>query len=1111
MHRFSLRGGGKMTSVRLLFGLVALAATQSTSRAGDLPPEHVEFFETKIRPIFVEHCYKCHSAESGKSKGSLTLDSREALRKGGGSGPVIVPGDPAKSLLLDAVKYTDEDLQMPPKEEGGQLAPEKIAALEQWIKMGAPDPRVGEAKSAAMNIAKARQHWAFQPVVKPAVPAVKNSRWVNTPVDAFILAQLEARGLAPAAPADRRTLLRRVTYDLTGLPPTTAEMDAFLADRDPRAYDRVVERLLASPQYGERWGRYWLDVARYADTKGYLAGNVERRYAFSHTYRDYVIQAFNEDKPYDRFIVEQLAADQLPAGEDKSALAALGFLTLGRRFLNNQNDIIDDRIDVVTRGLMGLTVTCARCHDHKFDPIPTADYYSLHGVFASSDEPAEKPLLKPLTDSPAYEEFLKKQAELEGRIKAREAEEVNKFLAGVREKTGSYLLAVHDLEQLPAAPKLDQFSGPRKLNVEALKRWQAFLADKKSHDNPALAPWFALAALPEGDFAAQAAELIARWKAETATPGVVVKAFTEAEKPIASLKDAAAVYDRVFTAAGKAGTPVANPIHQLLYADGAPPNFGYEAVATMLKRQIDTKVSGLRREIEALNWTEPGAPLRAMALTDKPRPKDSHIFLRGNPANPGPEVPRRFLEVLAREQRAPFAHGSGRLDLAEDIADPKNPLTARVFVNRVWGWHFGAALVRTPSDFGVRTEAPPQRQLLDWLAATFVAGNWSVKQLHRAIVRSSAYRQSSDATPAALAADPDNLLIHHVERRRLDLEAMRDTLLAVAGTLDLRAGGIPDDLTKEPFATRRTVYGFVDRQNLPGMFRTFDYPNPDVSSAQRFATTVPQQALFLMNSAFAQQMARALARRPEIAAAKSDRERIAALYRVAYQRGPEAEELKLAESFLRRPAAAPGALRTAAGGWQYGFGRFDAAANRVRDFHPMEQRKEGRVSPSAKYPDAPFGFVSITAVGGHAGRTPEFASIRRWIAPAKGKVAIAGTLGHGMPGGDGVCGRIVASETGRAGEWTAHNSKVVTKLELEVEGGETLDFIVDCIGDESFDGYTWAPTIAFTPDPEAIDMAARTYNAKNDFERESKLPPPLTRWEELAQVILLSNELAFLD
>ncbi|WP_414662327.1 PSD1 and planctomycete cytochrome C domain-containing protein [Horticoccus sp. 23ND18S-11] len=1130
---------------RLIAHAATFALLLTALPAADLTPEQVEFFESKIRPILVDACYKCHSVESGKSKADLRLDTRDALLKGGATGAAIVPGNPEKSLLIEAVRYGTEDLQMPPKDEGGKLDPAKIALLEQWVKMGAPDPRTG-GKPHPQDMVAARSHWAFQPVTKPARPAVKRSEWVQTPVDAFVLAKLEEKKLSPSAPADARTVLRRVTYDLTGLPPTADEMDAFLRDKSPDAYAKVVERLLASPRYGERWGRFWLDVARYADTQGYLVGNAERRFAYSYTYRDYVIRAFNEDKPFDRFVVEQLAADRLSLGEDKSALAALGYLTLGRRFLGNQNDIIDDRIDVVTRGLMGLTVTCARCHDHKFDPVPTKDYYALHGIFASSEEPAEKPLLGPLVDSPAYQAFLKKRGEAEEKVKERARSEVEKFLRELRAKTGDYLLGVHDAAQLPKDQKFELFAGTRKLNPEILKRWQTLIAERASKPDPVLAPWFALAALPEKEFAEKAPALIAGWSSGAQASGlhdvkqhdpkaagapanaVVVEAFAKAGKPIATLKDAAAIYNQVFAEADKAWLaaieaakkaqgrapdaltdPGREAVRQVLYADGAPANLSFDATAKMIKRQIDDKTSGLKREVEALNWTEPGAPLRAMALVDKAAPANSRVLLRGNPANKGPEAPRQFLEVLSEGKRVPFKDGSGRLELAEAIVDPKNPLTARVLVNRVWGWHFGAALVRTPSDFGVRTEAPVQRELLDWLTASFVEGGWSVKQLHRWIVLSATYRQSSDEHPQAAAVDPDNQLVHRFNRRRLEFEALRDTLLAVSGTLDEKAGGLPDDLTKEPFAKRRTVYGFIDRQNLPGMFRTFDFPNPDVSSSQRFATTVPQQALFMMNSPFAQEQARQLVRRAEFKATAADADKIRSLYRVLFQRAPERAELKLAQDFIRRPAGPTEMKPGVVPGWHYGYGAFDARANRVRGFKPLTHRKDARFSASETFPDPVAGHLTVSAVGGHPGRTAEYASVRRWVSPGTGTLKIEGTLGHAQAAGDGVLGRVVSSAQGKLGEWIVRNQKVETKLErVVVAAGETVDFIVEAGADSNSDSFTWAPNLTLAPEG---GMAARTWNAKKDFDAPAKTIPPLSRWEELAQVLLLSNELAFVD
>jgi hypothetical protein len=899
-------------------GLAAVAADA-------VPPEQVEFFEARIRPVLVESCYPCHSAAAGKSKGGLTLDTGAGVLRGGDSGPALVAGKPDESLLVRAVRYTDPELQMPPKSAGGRLPDEVVADLEAWVSAGAPDPRSGvDGKAPLPGQAAARTHWAFQPVVAPPLPGVRNTRWVQTPVDAFVLAKLEARGWSPAPAADRRTLLRRLAYDLTGLPPSFAEVETFQRDRSPDAVATQVERLLASPHYGERWARHWLDVARYADTKGYVFQE-ERRYAFSHTYRDYVIRAFNDDKPYDQFLVEQIAADHLVTGEDRSALAALGFLTLGRRFLNNPDDIIDDRIDVVCRGTMALTVGCARCHDHKFDPIPIQDYYGLHGVFASSEEPAEKPLLGPLRETRAYAEYLAARAGIEAEVAEVRRREVAKYLGDERGRVADYLLAAQAAWALPAGTSLASFAGERKVVPVFLDRWLAFLKARQAAGDPVLRPWFALAALSEGQFVEQASAVLGALTQGIAgeiTPSPRVLRVLAEARP-GSLKEAAAAYGRVFAevdrawqdaveAARKAGTPApaglgdpeAEMLRQVLYADGAPSNLPTGEAQGQIQRRIDNLTVGHRQRIEALNWSHAGAPARAMALRDRPHPHNSRVYIRGNPANRGPEAPRQFLELLAGASRAAFTNGSGRLELARAIAARENPLTARVFVNRAWGWHFGVPLVRTPSDFGVRTEAPVQLDLLNWLAASFVNCGWSTKHLHRQIVLSSTYQQAASPDAQTAAADPDNQFLHRVNRRRLEFEALRDTLLVVSGKLDATVGGLPVDLWAAPFSQRRSVYGFIDRQNLPGVFRTFDYPNPDTSSAGRFATTVPQQSLFLLNHPFVIEQARGLLARTDVLTAATDEERVAVLYRTVFERLPEPGDLELARAFLDSASAA---------------------------------------------------------------------------------------------------------------------------------------------------------------------------------------------------------------
>lgn len=872
----------------------------------------IDFFESKVRPIFAEHCYECHSAKAEQLKAELRLDTPEGVLKGGKSGPEIVAGEPEVSRLVKAVRYTDPDLKMPPK--GKRLSAEQVSSLETWVRMGAPLPNGAGSPAKLTDVARSRaNHWAFQPVRKPEPPPVKQTSWVKTPVDNFVLALLQKKRLQPTPPADRRVLIRRVTYDLIGLPPTPEEVREFANEARPGAYERLVGRLLASPHYGERWGRYWLDVARYADTKGYLAGGEERRYPFSYTYRDYVIGAFNQDKPYDQFIVEQIAADKLPLGKDKRALAALGFLTLGRRFLNNQNDIIDDRIDVVTRGTLGLTVACARCHDHKFDPIPTKDYYSLHGVFASSEEPAELPLLGDLPDSPEYRDYLKQKQTIQDEMAEFKRKEVARFIGTLRQHVGDYLLGAHEagLQNDPA--KFETFAGEHKLNPIVLRRWKVQLeACAKRHD-PVFEPWLELAKLK--DFPTQAGQLVAKLAREPGLNAAVLARLRGL--PTNSLRDAAEAYTQLFKEVDIAWTaeletaakqnkpaPVSLPepdreaLLQILYAEDMPVNLPTAQAESILAQPIRDGTAPMRNRIEALNWTHPGAPPRAMALIDRGDPHNSRVLLRGNPAAPGDEVPRRFLEVLSPSPRVPFTNGSGRLELARAIASPGNPLTARVYVNRVWLHHFGEGLVKTPGDFGVRTEAPEQRELLDYLAASFVEHGWSTKYLHRLIVLSSTYQQGCEAPPANIAADPENDLLSRMNRQRLDFEALRDTLLAMAGKLDLKLAGLPVELETEPFSTRRSVYGLIDRQNLPDVFRTFDFANPDTSSQRRFQTTVPQQALFLMNSPFVIEQARGLAHRVEACGAATWADKIQSVYRILFQRQPAESELLLAQKFL---------------------------------------------------------------------------------------------------------------------------------------------------------------------------------------------------------------------
>jgi hypothetical protein len=1109
--------------------IAVLLALAARSAAGGPAPDSlgIEFFEQRVRPVFVEHCYKCHSAGAEKVKGGLLLDTREGLLKGGDSGPAIVAGDPDKSLFIKAVRYTDEHLQMPPK--GQKLSDQQIADLEAWVKMGGPDPRTQEVQSSKSKV-QSSEHWAFRPVTQPLVPDVRNKRLVQTAVDSFLLAKLEEKGLTLSPRADKRTLIRRATYDLTGLPPTPAEVRAFENDTSDftDAFAKLVDRLLASPRYGERWGRYWLDIARYADTKGYVFEE-ERRYPYSYTYRDWIIRAFNEDLPFDRFIVQQIAADQLALGEDKRPLAALGFLTLGRRFLNNQADIIDDRIDVVCRGTMALTVGCARCHDHKFDPITMKDYYGLYGVFASCNEPAEKPLLGDAALPKEYPEYLaerkKRQDELDHFRVSKEAE----VLIKVRGQVGDYLLAVHDASRADDDKK-EGLVRERKLQPSLARQYRTAVRDWQKQPHPIFAPWFAFAALPATNVAAQARDLAARFASgldgSNRLNAAVAKLFS-AEQPPTSLKELATAYNKLFAEvdqewrAARTNSPAPKTLpdpdreglRQVLYGPGSPI---MALDGDELRRFTDTPTQqmlrALMRKVDELDATHPGAPPRAMALVDNATPYQPHIFRRGNPNNPGDAVPRAFLEVVAGPNRKPFTQGSGRLEMAQAIASRDNPLTARVWLNRVWMYHFGAPLVRTPSDFGVRSDPPSHPELLDFLAARFMEEGWSTRKLHRLIMLSAAYQQSSDDNPKASKADPNNQLFWRMNRRRLDLESMRDTLLAVSGKLDLTPGGRAMDLTTEPFSTRRTVYGFVERQNLPGLFRTFDFASPDTTSPQRFTTTVPQQALFLMNSPFVVQQARAWLERAEIKSATSDEQKLRRLYRTAFQRGPDPEEVKLAKKFLAEQVAASQPPELPA--WQYGYGTIDETTKRVAQFTPLPHFTGYAWQGGTNLPDPKLGWVILNADGGHVGNDLNHAAIRRWRAPRDGAIRVTGELNHPNEKGDGVRSRVVSSRAGQLGEWIAQHSKTNTDLQhIQVQAGDLIDFATDCRASVEFDSFHWAPVVQYVAEAGKVPAdTPKEWNAKTDFSGPRKpSSTPLSPWEKYAQVLLLANELVFVD
>jgi hypothetical protein len=749
--------------------------------------EGIAFFEAKIRPVLVERCYQCHSAGSEKLKGGLRVDHREGMVRGGDGGPSVVPGKPDESPLIEAIRYRDEFLRMPPK---APLPPEQVADFEAWVKMGAPDPR--EAPPAAdpprnpIDLEKARAFWSFRPVGDPPVPAVKDAAWPKNDVDRFVLARLEADGLAPVPVADKTTLIRRATFDLTGLPPTPEEVDAFLDDGSPRAFEAVVDRLLASPAYGERWGRHWLDLVRYADTAGC---NSDFPVPSAYKYRNYVISAFNRDKPYDRFLREQVAGDQLPvepeAGRHEQIIAT-GYLAISRRFGSSPDEFhltIDDSIDNIGKAFLGLSVSCARCHDHKFDPIPQSDYYALYGILDSSKY--------------AYP----------GLENARRA---------------------HDFVAL-GTPQ----------DAEALRRYDA-----------------------------EAGRLEGRLRK--------LKKEKNSPRNGRTLEQVNAEFDRV----------------------------------TEELRQLDAHAPAVDKAY-------------AVAEGD---PHDAHIFRKGDPAHPGAEVPRGFLQVLggARLPEGMKSNSSGRLELAAWLTDPRNPLTARVMVNRIWLHHFGKGIVPTPNDFGARGRPPTHPELLDHLASRFIRDGWSIKAMHRRLMLSRTYQLAGFDDSHNASVDPANHLQWRHDRRRLSAEEIRDAMLAVAGTLDRSEGGpfpLPPEsefrytqhvqfVAPDSFDTpRRTIYQIQQRLRRRRILEVFDGADPNVTTPDRPLSTTAIQALYLMNDPFVHDRADELAGRLEAASPDVDG-RIDLAYRLAFGRAATAEEVSAGRAYLAdaRPALAEAGL-----------------------------------------------------------------------------------------------------------------------------------------------------------------------------------------------------------
>jgi hypothetical protein len=839
--------------VKLFWVLLACGCAPAADNSG-------EFFESRVRPVLAKNCYACHT---NTRMGGLQLDSRENALKGGNSGPAIVPGHADQSLLVQAITQRHEKFKMPP---GGKLKPDEISAIEAWINAGAVWP-AGTAQPAAPGyVITAQQHayWAFRPVANPAVPKVRHASWAKSPIDHFILAALESRGLEPARPADRADLIRRASFDLTGLPPTPEEVSAFAADKSPDAFAKVVDRLLSSPRYGERWGRYWLDIARYSDDR--LNSTQDDPYPNAWRYRDWVIQAFDDDMPYDLFVKAQIAGDLIPTPDRAKLEPGLGFYALSPEFQ-------DDRVDATTRGFLGLTVACAQCHDHKYDPIPTTDYYSLLGVFNNS-EVSEYPLA-PEDVVKTYNGEAKKAADKEKELKEFIDTQSSQLADILATKTARFLLAARQSEV------------PGGLDHRTLDRWKKYLKDPKK-EHPYLKPWF-----EAGDNEQALHKAAAEFQEKVLAINAEKKLIDEKNKITLGLDPSRSDLSNASLLSLERDKYM---LWRDLFEAKGVLHHGTDEIEEYLSGEWREHLKTLRAEAAELKRVLPAKYPFLHTLRDGQKNKPQHVYLRGDRGNPGDLVEPHFLSILSAGPPAKFQHGSGRLDLAEAIADPGNPVTARVMVNRIWQHHFGYGIVRTPSNFGELGERPTHPELLDYLARRLVENHWSIKAMHREIMLSAAYQLSTDYSAANFAADPDNRLLWRANRQRLDAESLRDALLYVSGNLDLKMGGPPERLDK-PENHRRTLYGFISRRRLDPMLALFDFANPNSTSDQRMATNVPLQRLFFMNSALMAEESRTLAGR--LKAEPDDSARIRKAYRLLLGREPKAQEMKLGLEFLR--------------------------------------------------------------------------------------------------------------------------------------------------------------------------------------------------------------------
>lgn len=942
------------------FGFV-LAEAEETAAGDEFSREQIEFFENRIRPLLADRCFDCHTGT--KAKVGLQLDHRAGWLKGSDYRSVVNLEKPEESVLIQAVRHVaaKEVPQMP--EKGAKLSEEEVNGLLTWMEMGLPWPKeIGEE----ITRGDPKDHWSFQ-----AVKATELPEGAGHPIDYFLSKSQEAAGIKRAPRADRYTRYRRLHYDLLGLPPKYEEVQKFVNDgsAEEKAWPTLVDRLLESPHYGEKWARHWMDVARYSDTKGYEAGGRERRFVYSYTYRDWLIRAFNEDMPFDQFVKYQLAAEQMVdwKGPDKKHLAALGYITLSK---NGRSElVIDDRVDTTFRGLMSLTVACARCHDHKFDPIPTKEYYGLAGVFLNSMT-EEQPVIGEPKEGPEYEKYLKDLA--------KEQKVVDDFLE----------------------PKLK----------------------KIAEENP--------------NIANRRIQLIAK-----------------------------------------------------------------------LERVDRRELSNLQRVVDKFVADRGMEPDKALIVKDREPPVNAHVLIRGNPSRRGELAPRQFLAIASQGEPVVFEKGSGRLELADAIASPDNPLTARAIVNRVWMWHFGEGIVRTIDDFGIQGEAPDHPELLDWLANWFVENGWSIKKLHRLILTSETWQQQATHPDAEgnMLVDSENRLLWRFDRRRLSLEQMRDSMLEVSGSLSDQMFGRTVKILEPPYSNRRSVYAFIDRQNLNPVFRNFDFSNPQETTGKRPKTTIPMQALFTMNSKFVQDQAAKLARSTE----KAD-DRLAALHHAAFARNPEESDRQLADSFISsfESEAAKLGKRQTSTEWSYGYGDINDETGAV-SFTPLPFWTGERWQMEKEWPlkDNPLSYLFADEGNTHSGYTRKESAIYQWRSPDDLRIKIKSVVKRpNVNKGNGVRIKVAKSSGGLVFDQVMDpklETMDVSISELQVKKGEFVYFLVDPHeNNSSFDSVTWSPQIVDLEGNWAMWGLAESFSGP---------ATPATAWDAYSHALLNTNRFLFIE